>query len=1163
MLNYSARLKLVGEDPVSVAEFFNCFIGIVIEQIFKKGLFGKYLAHYGVVETQGRGGLHLHCLLWIEGVPESEALRRALRDDMDFQQRVVQYREFVVCESLCEEILYAESDGLWRGVENLNPPEKMDVSSVEFDKLVSLLATQVNIHKSSHTSSCRKFGAKECRFNFPREIVAASFFNEQTGSILSHRNHKWLNPYNKILMFLLRCNHDIQLLTTSADALALIYYITDYATKRQLKSYELFNFIAAGIRKFRNDPQQSEDAVSLSRKALMKCINTIGSSQEISGPMCALQILYEKESYTNENFVNINWMSVLFWYERHMCTMNDRQHVELWDDDQVVFLQQGQLSNLRTDYIFRGSENEIHLMNLYTYASTVYKVRDNASLSGKNLTAPFVFQHPQYATHRQRIREKNESCVVLIGRRFPDFESEKEEFCAAILILLKPWSYSNSNVLKRDGESWYEAYTRFIEEIEEETGNPFYQKYSIPNVHKLVTNIQSLKRCRDAAEVSRAEFERQKVSAESEDILEEFVEYDIPLSDVEDGIVEEGDMLLFQIEQSNLSKDSQLVSEVFVLNAFERISWLLHPADFTIALTTSTLESGNVSNDNVELWIEAQKISKENLLTHSDADQNEGRTQLFRTLDISLDMIMFLNWVEYAELITEKRNLNSDQRRALILIARHESGESGDRSDCLRMYIGGAAGTGKSEIVKALKEYFLVRGCPQKLLLSASTGTAASKLSGNTIHSLCKLARNNKKSDDSSRRLSKKNIALRQQWAMVEYLVVDEVSMISADLLYEVHRVLQYAKECDNVPFGGVNIIAFGDFYQFPPVVGFPLYAKIQYGDREPTQFIADSAHGLELFNGFDKVVILRTNYRQRTDPRYQQLLQNHLDGCLKDDDIKLLKSRVISANVKPPGDTQIIVNRNSLRSTINNHFVDEISRFNCLAVTTVLAEDSCSNSLFDLDLPGVRENLWNMDDSKTDCLAGILKIFVGMRCMITANIDTSKGLSNGSLGVIHHIPQSENDETPRYVLVKLLSRDDILYPDLPPGVAPVFVRKGSFKLKLKNRQKSSVTISRCQFPLIPSYAITDYKSQGDSLKSAILDIRKPPTGTWMSYFAIYVLLSRIASLNGLFIMYDFDESVFQSRPPDDIKSFMSRLKELDMATQVEFEMFQSQNLMD
>jgi hypothetical protein len=56
LLNYSARMKIVAEDPVSVAEFFNHFIEIVIEKVFKKGLFGQYLSHYGVVETQGRGG---------------------------------------------------------------------------------------------------------------------------------------------------------------------------------------------------------------------------------------------------------------------------------------------------------------------------------------------------------------------------------------------------------------------------------------------------------------------------------------------------------------------------------------------------------------------------------------------------------------------------------------------------------------------------------------------------------------------------------------------------------------------------------------------------------------------------------------------------------------------------------------------------------------------------------------------------------------------------------------------------------------------------------------------------------------------------------------------------------------------------------------------------
>lgn len=1154
LLNYSARLKIVAEDPVSVAEYFNLFVEIVVEKIFKKGLFGKYVAHYGVVETQGRGGLHLHCLLWIDGVPEPAELNRRLREENEFRQRVVQYREFLVCESLDEEIMSAVNDGSASSTQSLDAPVSIDITQPAFLKEASLLASQVNMHKRTHTASCRKFGTKECRFNFPRSLIPESVYDETTGGILSSRNNEWLNPYNLVLMYLLRCNHDIQLLSTSSDALALIYYITDYATKRQLKSYELFNFIAAGIKKLRNDlnvNSETEEALSLSRRGLMKCINTIGSTQEISGPLCALQILYEKESYTNEIFVNVNWKSILLWYERHMSSREHRTLIENWDDDQVVFSHQPRhgLSNLRIDYVFRGSDNNIDKINLYTYASTVYKDRGRISDVGKRCS--FLLQHPQSQTHSQKIREKHESCVVLIGKAFPDFEKEKEDFCSAMLILLKPWSALEP--LKLDDQSWEDAFHAFFDSAGPTTGNPFHDRYSIPSVTRLMRNIQSLKRCKDAAEVSRAEFAIDAAleeKSQSEDILGEFTEYDIQISDAENDLGSDGEIMILQLEERSTSSDSYLMSEIFTLRAFERLSSFVKSRNFTIP--SFQYPHGITASENVQQWTEAQASTNE---VSAEDEINCLRFQrLLQEVSIPFNVLQCLDGFDLVGVIGQKRMLNPEQRRAFAIVAIHEDEANGNN---IMMYVGGAAGTGKSEVVKAIQEYFLIREKNHKLLLSASTGTAASKLSGNTIHSLCKISINHKSEDEGTKRLSKKNLALRTSWAPVEYLIIDEISMVSADLLGKISTTLQYAKECPDKPFGGVNVIAFGDFFQFPPVFGWPLYSNVVHrdnGQRESNRFIEDSLTGLHAWQQFENVVMLTKNYRQERDVRYQQLLLNHLENGLTTEDIHLLKSRVISPVLEPPGDVQIIVNRNTLRTTINDHFIEDICRTQQLQLTTVVAADSCSNAAFNMDQPGMREKLLSMDDNKTEQLPGILKLFVGMRCMVTANVDTAKGLSNGSLGVIYSIPESSNDDRPSYILFKLRDESQVLYNGLPPGVVPIFQRTGSFKVRLKNRQKSSVTIRRRQFPLVPAYAITDYKSQGETLQSALLDIRRPPTGNWASFFALYVLLSRVATLDGLYLIHDFDEAVFKSRPPAEINHLMEKLRQLNDRTKTLFD---------
>jgi hypothetical protein len=150
---------------------------------------------------------------------------------MVFRQRVIQFRDYLICEHLDEDV----AEAIITGTTNQQQPwksSKIVVDEPEFRKVSSLISfSQVNMHKKTHTASCSKFGTKECRFNFPREIVETSRYDEQSGGIVSRRNNAWLNPCNLVLMYLLRCNHDIQLLSTSADAMALIYYITDYATE--------------------------------------------------------------------------------------------------------------------------------------------------------------------------------------------------------------------------------------------------------------------------------------------------------------------------------------------------------------------------------------------------------------------------------------------------------------------------------------------------------------------------------------------------------------------------------------------------------------------------------------------------------------------------------------------------------------------------------------------------------------------------------------------------------------------------------------------------------------------------------------------------------------------------------------------------------------------
>lgn len=156
--------------------------------------------------------------------------------------------------------------------------------------------------------------------------------------------------------------------------------------------------------------------------------------------------------------------------------------------------------------------------------------------------------------------------------------------------------------------------------------------------------------------------------------------------------------------------------------------------------------------------------------------------------------------------ISDEFTLNFEQQCAFGLIVDHM--ESVTTLPQLRLCIDGHSGTGKSHIIDAISNHFLKRNESYHLRLTAPTGTAAHNISGLTLHSALKIGLN---------KTRKAKEDLITMWQSVDYLFIDEVSMIGCNLLYAIHEALCIVKE-NNQPFGGVNIIFAGDFAQLPPV---------------------------------------------------------------------------------------------------------------------------------------------------------------------------------------------------------------------------------------------------------------------------------------------------------------------------------------------------------
>merc|ERR1712080_428708 len=200
------------------------------------------------------------------------------------------------------------------------------------------------------------------------------------------------------------------------------------------------------------------------------------------------------------------------------------------------------------------------------------------------------------------------------------------------------------------------------------------------------------------------------------------------------------------------------------------------------------------------------------------------------------------------------------------------------------------------------------------LKLCANTGTAAKHIGGSTTSTLFALS-------------SKKNNGnLQRKFEKVETIIVDEVSMIGCRQLVKIANALSKAKCVDSsVSFGGIDIIFFGDFIQFPPVKDTPLYSgwNETQNKTKKNQSEINKQLGMHLWKQLTDIVLLDEQMRVQ-DHMYLEMLNRLREGKCTDSDVQMLNRRIVGNTVgitKTP-DAPIITPGNKLVMAVNDLFV-------------------------------------------------------------------------------------------------------------------------------------------------------------------------------------------------------------------------------------------------
>lgn len=384
------------------------------------------------------------------------------------------------------------------------------------------------------------------------------------------------------------------------------------------------------------------------------------------------------------------------------------------------------------------------------------------------------------------------------------------------------------------------------------------------------------------------------------------------------------------------------------------------------------------------------------------------------------------------------------------------------------MFVTGKAGTGKSTLL----QYFRLK-TQKNIAVLAPTGVSAINIKGQTIHSFFQFRPDITPSTVGDIIIRKQK---KQLFRSLQALIIDEISMVRADLMDCIDVMLRLHGPHHDRPFGGVQMIFFGDLFQLPPVVN--RFEESIFKTRYPTPFFF-SAKAFETLQF--KIFELQKIYRQK-DEQFIHLLNAVRDNALSVHHLSAFNTRFLPQHKSAEGEFYItLTTTNALADKVN------MEKLNELPGRPYLYEGIIAGEFDRKGLPTAER----------------LELKKGAQVMMLNN-DQDKRWVNGSLGIVKAVkPDAQGNA--------------ILIVDLENGKT-VDVKQYNWEIYQyyfdeELQSLSSKTMGYfTQYPLKLAWAVTIHKSQGQTFDKVIIDVG---FGTF-SHGQMYVALSRCTSLNGV-----------------------------------------------
>ena len=505
-----------------------------------------------------------------------------------------------------------------------------------------------------------------------------------------------------------------------------------------------------------------------------------------------------------------------------------------------------------------------------------------------------------------------------------------------------------------------------------------------------------------------------------------------------------------------------------------------------------------------------------------------------------------LDNTEFLQLIN---SFNTKQYKFFLYIMQQQMhNENSQTLVCLH----GGAGTGKSYVLKGIYQG-LNRLLNQKpgqqtndltTLLIAPTGKAAHNIKGHTIHSAFHVPANQPLHNYTKMTWDNLN-TYRSKYLNLKWIICDEISMVSNYMLRFIHLRLQEIM-ANNLPFGGVNIIAVGDLYQLKPVMGQFIFED--YSKNYETL-------ATNLWTEHFKIYTLTEIMRQKDDKKFAQLLNRLRTGNHTKNDIKTLKNTKIH--------NKHLQNKKSIPhfyptleqvNTYNHNIKQNQSNFTINSTCTDILPQSISKILETNIVAAISKRKVN----HTGGLPENITLITNQQYDLISNIDINDGLINGTQCLIKYIQTTKHNDNILPYIVWVDFQD--------PNIGSNHRQKYTYLYSASktNRKWTPIVkikrtfivkdhwIHRIQFPLRQAAARTIHVSQSSTYPEIYVDLQtttKPPTSFWEHMH--YVAFSRVTSISGLYIENINENNISISKKVSDYLNKSATTSELQ--TNIEF----------